>query len=206
MCCPCLQIMRMVVFLWGRTFGCVIVTLSVCCAPCMCVLCQLFSSCCSIVVRYRLRQRLKIKGGCWQDCLIHVLLRPCALCQEAQELRVAGYSGVFYETEVQRPIAPVNVAASAALEESLMQEEPVPVPEPEPQPDPQLAATRKLQAVGRERPAQRRPTSRPLLQRQIRQEPEPQPLPEPVPVPEPQPEPEPQPAEIIPWGPGHPNW
>jgi|EP01046_Picozoa_sp_COSAG06_P007269 hypothetical protein len=62
LCCPCLQCVRLSVLLRGNCFGCALVALSVCCAPCAVVLCQLCSSCGGMWMRCRLRQRLQIKG------------------------------------------------------------------------------------------------------------------------------------------------
>ena len=139
-CCPCLQRLRVTVFVRGGCFGCCVVLLSICCAPCALVLYTLCSSCCGTWLRYHLRQRLEIKGKCWQDCLIHALLSPCALCQEATELRKAGFGPrdgtlFLYEHEPQIPMAPVSPPAAhgnSEQDQSSLKESLLPlIPEPE---------------------------------------------------------------------------
>jgi Cys-rich protein (TIGR01571 family) len=82
--CPCVQ--------WGR-----IVEWSIddespwwifCLAYC---LCKDFRTCFGMVTRPMVRNKLKIKGEFWEDCLIHCFTHPCALCQEARELKVDSY-------------------------------------------------------------------------------------------------------------------
>lgn len=38
--------------------------------------------------RSELREKYNIKGSKFNDCLIHSLISPCALCQEAQEIEI----------------------------------------------------------------------------------------------------------------------
>ena len=44
-----------------------------------------------MVTRPAVRNKLGIQGEFWEDCLIHCFTHPCALCQEARELKVDSY-------------------------------------------------------------------------------------------------------------------
>ena len=132
------------------------------------------------LTRCQLRQRLKIEGSLLEDCAIHWFagsVRPsehaprayvadrlihvatwwqCARCQEAQELKEAGYSGVVYQAHA--PIEP---------------QQPVPS-EPGSEPAPVSAQRARLtQAAERAVIADRPATSRPLLQEPLLGEPGP---------------------------------
>lgn len=39
-------------------------------------------------VRMRLRKKYDIEGDRWDDFLVHAICSPCAICQEAQEIRL----------------------------------------------------------------------------------------------------------------------
>ena len=62
--------------------------------PLFCLLywiCGDFKCCMGMITRQLLREKLGIEGTCMEDCLIHTFAHPCALCQEARELRADAY-------------------------------------------------------------------------------------------------------------------
>jgi hypothetical protein len=195
------------------------------------VLCQLCGCCFSICTRFALRKRLSIKGTIWEDCVLHCLLRPCALCQEMQEITAAGYTGIMYQDcdEPLMPLAPVQPAGGVDTTPLLTGEEPQPEPEPEPKPPPEPEPEPELRNLNRQRDAQetaRRPTARPLLPAPVAQAEAGEPARAPaVHVAAPGVEvarvgggdadgrqlvavaPPPAGARpVVPWGPGHPSW
>eukprot|EP01052_Picozoa_sp_SAG31_P034481 SAG31_NODE_4035_length_3645_cov_1.508460_2_plen_982_part_00 len=123
-CCPCFQWFRTMAFIYQCPRSCGGKCLAACCFSGFCLLnpCGIAAFCvcstvCGACARYKLRQRLKIRGALWEDCLIHCFAGLCAMCQEALEITANGHSGIVYQHHDHQPcdaVVPLNPSFPAS--------------------------------------------------------------------------------------------